>query len=490
LPDEKFHHFINFGLTGSRQDRSCLARTLFSTLRTPAHTGDITWGVYTEALRKLCGSTELREVCTTDDNAAESLTRQILRFLDETARALRNAETPFSGEAELQNEVHALEARELRELWPDIALYLEEQYEGAFNADFFSRLFNDPAEFQKARKYVLRKWEELFYAKKSAWEEEFVGREATRFAEELIRTAQKHQQTRQAVREQDETGRLWNRNAGIWRTASYDVLSEYAELFRRDLTLQNLARALGRGALPGRATGDSAAPVQPPPGQEQRELCGIHLSANLNVMLPCEAALLGEDALENMFYLRLLEHKLLTYQMESAAEEQAQPPRRQKRREGGPFIVCVDSSGSMRGEPEKIAKSLVFALVTRALRGQRRCYLISFSSETAALELDGPHALTELSNFLSMSFYGGSQLYNALRESYALLEREAYRTADVLVVSDFILPPLDSETRAALDRARRQQILFHSVLTGSLDDCAVNHELLNLFDTRLVYDYF
>ena len=47
----------------------------------------------------------------------------------------------------------------------------------------------------------------------------------------------------------------------------------------------------------------------------------------------------------------------------------------------GPFIVCIDASGSMRGFPEQCAKAIAFALMQIALAEERDCYVIIFSTE-------------------------------------------------------------------------------------------------------------
>ena len=52
----------------------------------------------------------------------------------------------------------------------------------------------------------------------------------------------------------------------------------------------------------------------------------------------------------------------------------------EKKEPKGPIIVCVDTSGSMQGTPENIAKTVTFALSKIAIEEERKCYLISFST--------------------------------------------------------------------------------------------------------------
>lgn len=45
----------------------------------------------------------------------------------------------------------------------------------------------------------------------------------------------------------------------------------------------------------------------------------------------------------------------------------------------GPIILCLDTSGSMRGAREVVAKALALECMRGAHRQQRPCYLYAFS---------------------------------------------------------------------------------------------------------------
>jgi len=47
--------------------------------------------------------------------------------------------------------------------------------------------------------------------------------------------------------------------------------------------------------------------------------------------------------------------------------------------EMGPIILCLDTSGSMRGAREVVAKALALECMRGAHRQQRPCYLYAFS---------------------------------------------------------------------------------------------------------------
>ena len=207
-------------------------------------------------------------------------------------------------------------------------------------------------------------------------------------------------------------------------------------------------------------------------------------------MLPAEAALLSADITEPLFYKKFAEKKLQTFQYEaktlSYQEEQFQN-RRQKAKEEpkGPFIMCVDTSGSMHGTPETVAKTLSFALLKTAVREGRKCYLISFSTDIETLDLtDMKNNLDKLIEFLSMSFNGGTDAAPAMQQALRMLETEDYKKADVVMVSDFVLDGFDKQTKNKLKAAKENKTKFHSLVIGQ----SGNKNAIEEFDSNWEYN--
>jgi len=105
----------------------------------------------------------------------------------------------------------------------------------------------------------------------------------------------------------------------------------------------------------------------------------------------------------------------------------------------GPLIVCLDTSGSMSGQREVLSKALVVECVRQAHRQRRPCYLYAFSGmgDLQEMELDMNEAgMRNVLDFLRRSFGGGTYLEDALAETARRLEQEAWRNADLLIVTD------------------------------------------------------
>ncbi len=98
----------------------------------------------------------------------------------------------------------------------------------------------------------------------------------------------------------------------------------------------------------------------------KEEICGIHLSNDLENLIPQELALLDDPDLEVLFYLKFTEKRLFCFEkqgyidhhLEGVEEVEVEVEREQEKEgEKGPIIICVDTSGSMSGAPELIAKA-------------------------------------------------------------------------------------------------------------------------------------
>jgi uncharacterized protein with von Willebrand factor type A (vWA) domain len=67
------------------------------------------------------------------------------------------------------------------------------------------------------------------------------------------------------------------------------------------------------------------------------------------------------------------------------AQMRAAPPEPLER---GPIMLCLDTSGSMHGAPEHIAKAVVIATLQAAHQPRRGCKLIAFGGPGELLEQD------------------------------------------------------------------------------------------------------
>ncbi|PNH06846.1 hypothetical protein TSOC_006751 [Tetrabaena socialis] len=93
-----------------------------------------------------------------------------------------------------------------------------------------------------------------------------------------------------------------------------------------------------------------------------------------------------------LFYARLAEKGLQTYERDGWGEypTQIDPERREIRptADRGPILLCVDTSGSMRGPRETVAKALALECMRAAREQERNCYVFAFAGPAEVREIE------------------------------------------------------------------------------------------------------
>ena len=218
-------------------------------------------------------------------------------------------------------------------------------------------------------------------------------------------------------------------------------------------------------------TGDMPTPVKySSPGlRDAYKALEAESVASMTRLLPPELATLGITELEFEFYRKLVEKQLLTYRLHGDAWREKITERPVTRQEfdeqpRGPFIVCVDTSGSMGGFNEQCAKAFCLALMRIALADNRRCFIMLFSSEVVHYELTSESGLEQAIRFLSQRFRGGTDLASCFRAIIERLQNPQWVDADAVVISDFIAQRLPDEVIAQVgELQRKHQHRFHAV---------------------------
>lgn len=97
-------------------------------------------------------------------------------------------------------------------------------------------------------------------------------------------------------------------------------------------------------------------------------------------------------------------------------------------------------------------------------------YLISCSVDYKTICITDPSATGELERivcFLSNSFYGGTDIGPAFDRACKALDEKDFVNADVLMVSDFLTPPLSQHSKAKINFAKQNGTLFDALEIGA-----------------------
>ncbi|MBJ3815745.1 ATPase RavA stimulator ViaA [Shimwellia pseudoproteus] len=244
------------------------------------------------------------------------------------------------------------------------------------------------------------------------------------------------------------TGKLWDMSTVMARRGDYQHIVSYGDFLAGQPELKKLAEQLGRSRQ-AKLIPKKNAPLESwrttvrEPALVPEQVEGVHLSDDILRLLPPELATLGISELEYEFYRRLAEKQLLTYRLQGDAWREKTVLRPVVRQDTdtqpkGPFIVCVDTSGSMGGFNEQCAKAFCLALMRIALSENRRCFIMLFSAGVISYELTAQDGIEQALRFLGQRFRGGTDLAHCLQEVVTKMSNGGWEEADAVVISDFI----------------------------------------------------
>lgn len=224
-------------------------------------------------------------------------------------------------------------------------------------------------------------------------------------------------------------------------------------------TIVELAKRIGRsGGTSSEFTGKFQS-------ASRSDISGVTIGNDLNSMLPSELALLGAKYTENLFYQRYVQNRLQLFSSASRSFEVAND-------KSGPIYICVDTSGSMKGEPEVTAKTLALAVAIVAQRDRRPICMINYSHNLSFFVLTNlQRQRKKFLSFLSHSYDGGNDenklFYFIFKKLPSVpkykLFADAFKGADILIISDYIWSYITKENMELIEEARNEGMKFYGL---------------------------
>lgn len=225
-------------------------------------------------------------------------------------------------------------------------------------------------------------------------------------------------------------GRAWDHSLKALHREYFGNLEKYASILRKSSELKSILEQVGRIELEYGSKKLSLSPYS------KSEVHSVTFSGDIQTLLPAEAIKLKNPLLKRKFYADMLEGKLLTYQLKGENWNSDTAGKKRK----GPIVALVDTSASMRGSPELLAKAVLLAVTGRMLKEKRDVKVILFSSkwQTVEIELTNKKRMgKEFLEFLKFTFGGGTDFNTALRAGLKAMKNEkAFEGADLLFLTD------------------------------------------------------
>ncbi len=205
-------------------------------------------------------------------------------------------------------------------------------------------------------------------------------------------------------------------------------VDRFAELLRRSKDLAKIIELIGHMDV------DYGAKKEGMTNFAASESYDLGLSKDIRHVLPVELIKLKDPTLKALFFSRLLEGELLTYELRGLnwAED---PDERRK----GPVIALIDASGSMVGEPEMIAKALIIMMARRMVHEKRKIKVVLFASTDWKMEVDltdRKKMAKDLLDLLCRTFEGNTDFNTALRVGLETVRDEKWGGSDLLFFTD------------------------------------------------------
>ncbi|MFA0256031.1 VWA domain-containing protein [Vibrio breoganii] len=285
------------------------------------------------------------------------------------------------------------------------------------------------------------------------------------------------------------TGLGFDLSKGVFQSHGWLDIVRLNKLVKKLPKLQTLIRDLGRDEqAEGSVLEEIVIKMRLSSRQEKyvttplipMETKGITRSDSISRMLPQELSLLTNPVLKKLWHAKRAEHALLSYSVEGTelleTEEQIEldsesdKQGNESNKSRGPMVICLDTSGSMRGLPENIAKASVLECLKVAYKEKRRCYVYLFGSKKEVSELDltlDASGFNDLLNFLTMSFGGGTDAEGPLNKALEKCDSEEWYKADILLVSDGEFPVSSGLSRKISNRREKQGLQVHGIQIGN-----------------------
>lgn len=268
----------------------------------------------------------------------------------------------------------------------------------------------------------------------------------------------------------EQNREIWEKQVKEHGNIDFKLRKKIEEEFYSFPQLVDLLRIIGREQPQRKDEYDETVqnylPLLPSPPSPAIEIEQISVGNDLQHLLPMETAILADKQTEDLFYLKYASSQLQLFANKPKQENVRKTEKRQKtkpRLEKGPIIVSLDTSGSMSGRPENIARCLLLQLLRMAKKQKRKCFLITFSVRAQYMDLTRAGSWRQLNSFLNNPYTGGTDGEEMINIALKMLNTDDYSMADVLIISDFYFPEPQDKTRQQMEIEHRKGTKFYGL---------------------------
>ena len=342
--------------------------------------------------------------------------------------------------------------------------------EYGFPGNFYKRLFNEGDNARDPKKWetMCLDWNKALMNKLKKVKEEATEQSKRNFETQWANNQKNIESYLDSSGIPEEQFRqCWNMMNGLWTTFDFEHLLKQVKLQKVYPEITEVVSMMGRKSSDN---GEEFMALKHGTTQKfehatHSDIYGVTTGHDLGSLLPSELALFMDDKTENVFIQRYLSDQLQVFRYKSEIMNPERSLNKKPAARRGPMIICLDTSASMDGKPQKISQSLVIKAVDIAMKEKRQCFLIAFSVSIKPLDVlkEGQKILS----LLQRAPNGNTDATKMLDATFKLLESNPeYINADVLWVTDFVMDLVSEDRLEKLQTIRSEGTRFYGLRIG------------------------
>ncbi len=406
-----------------------------------------------------------------DEIAARIFMDTMMQFVSQSLqKAAFQYQRCNSERMRLQN-AHQWSHTKRRDNWKALVQEIGDRYrEFGFEQDFYLNSFSSAENWRDDALWetLLHDWSECMAQRLSHQKREQLQSHTASYNRQLhtnLEAAMRY--VKEHAVSADRFCQSWALMGGRWNAYEFERLQRVVQLQQRYPVLQQITDKMGRVAHASgkQRIGYSSGLAEQMQHASKSDIVGIGMGNDLNTLLPTELAQYFDTEMENVFLHKYVTRSLQTFDYQSRMINPARSLHTRPAQLCGPIVVCVDTSGSMQGEPFSIALSMMMRLSEMCYSAKRRCFLIAFSVQ--AHPIDVLQDRTRLLDFFTHRPSGDTDAHRMLDAVFSLLyTNPLYAGADVLWVTDFRIPLPRKESLYQMQEVRKGGTRFYGLQIG------------------------
>lgn len=362
----------------------------------------------------------------------------------------------------------------------------------SIDTNFWRERLSNSNNLNILKKNIISVWEKTYNKKNNDWLVSTVKDRRDKFIADIeswINLLKKLKYMSNILR--IKTGVLWDFRVGELEEADISLLKRWVDFINEYKDIEVICDSIGRRidiekSLKNVEFKNTYSNTNKKISSKE-EIVGIYFAKDIENVIPEELSLLCNEESEKLFKLKYIENRLMCFDKSAYVfnDERDNIVKAGYREGRGDMIICIDTSGSMKGINEYIAKATMLKMVMQALSENRNAYLINFSTEIYTCKFTKENGIEDLIKFLKLSYHGGSDIYKALYEANRMMNTSSFRNADVLVLSDFIMEDMPNNLVTMCSKQKNNGNKYFAVSIGKFP---FGYSYRKVFNRHWIFD--